>query len=170
MFYVSNPTPLFNNPITEDEEYPMSKSIKLRVSNLNKDFKYFNLYVIKTIKGVRTPYLIETFEINSDNFSYIYTGINKNINQNVSIDEILSRRPHYTKAKSISESNGYLLLSSLSENRILNLQPVINKLPLSFIFLELFTRLRKSNSVKVMALKLTSPFILLIISAAIFLL
>ena len=129
-FYVSNPTPLFNNPITIDEEYPMSKSIKLRVSNLNKDFKYFNLYVIKTIKGVRTPYLIETFEINSDNFSYIYTGINKNINQNVSIDEILSRRPHYTKAKSISESNGYLLLSSLSENRILNLQPVINKLPL----------------------------------------
>ena len=128
-FYVSNPLPLFDKPITVATDYPVAKSIKLSISNLNTDFKYFNLVVIKTINNVTTPYLIDTFEINSSYFEYIYSGVDKNLSQDLSIDEILAKTPYYNKAKIIAESNGYLIHGKLEEDRILNLQPTVIDIP-----------------------------------------
>ena len=136
-YYTSNPIPLFDKTITVDTAYPIAKSIKLEINNLNTDFRYFNLVVLKTINNVTTPYLVETFEVTSPNFTYVYTGVDKNIQQTLSIDEILQERPYYTKAKSVAESNGYLFQYNLEEPRILNLQPVVNSIPVQWQTVEM---------------------------------
>lgn len=128
-FHVTNPTPLFSQQITVSTNYPIAKSIKLQISNLNTDFQYLNLVVLKTVNNVTTPYLVDTLQINSENFTYLYTGIDRNVLENVSIDEVLSKRPLYATAIGVSESNGYLFLDQLTEPRILNLQSTMIDLP-----------------------------------------
>lgn len=131
-FYVTNPIPLYNLPIINNTrtDYPIAKSIKLRISNLNTDFKYFNLVVIKTINNVSSVYLINTFNIRTNNFEYIYTGVDKNLKSDLTLDDILGKKPIYNKAKITTESTGYLFLTNLEEDRVLNLQPVVNDIPL----------------------------------------
>jgi hypothetical protein len=129
-FYVTNTIPLFDQPITIDTAYPVARSFKIQISNLNTDFRYFNLAVLKTINNVTSVYLIETFEVNSSNFEYVYTGVDKNLQADLSIDEIIAKRPYYNKAKITTENNGYLFLADLEEDRILNLQPVVSQIPL----------------------------------------
>jgi len=131
-FYVSNPTPLYSQPIIPNNNtaYPIAKSFKLEIGNLNTDFKYFNIAVLKTINNVTSVFLIETFEIKSSSFSYVYTGIDKNLQADLSIDEIIGRRPHYNKGKITTENNGYLFIANLEEDRVINLQPVISNIPL----------------------------------------
>jgi hypothetical protein len=131
-FYVSNPTPLYDQAIIPNANtaYPIAKSFKLQITNLNTDFKYFNLAVLKTINNVTSVFLVETFDIKSNLFEYIYTGIDKNLQADLSIDEIIGKRPYYNKAKITSESNGYLFMANLEEDRVLNLQPVVSKIPL----------------------------------------
>lgn len=133
-FYVSNPTPLFDQPITIPTDYLVYKSFKLRITNLNTDFKYFNLVVLKTFNNVTTPYLINTFEVRNSTFDYIYTG---NDVQTLSIDEILASNPYYNKGKILTESNGYLMQANLEEDRILNLQPVIPLITPKWITVEM---------------------------------
>lgn len=136
-YYVTNPIPLFGRAITIDEEYPMSKSIKLEITNLNIDFRYFNLAVIKTIKGVSSAYLVETFDIKSDRFTYTYSGVEANIVTDISIDEILSKAPYYNKAKQTTEFQGYSMMYNLEEDRILNLQPVVSEIPIRYQTVEM---------------------------------
>jgi hypothetical protein len=128
-FYVTNPIPLYDQPITVDTAYPVYKSFKLRIDNINTDFRYFNIVVLKTINNVTTPQLIETFDINSNNFEYVYTGVDKNIQLDLSIDEILQKNPYYNKAKITEVSGGQLMLANLEEDRVLNLQPVVSEIP-----------------------------------------
>ena len=129
-FYVTNPIPLYDQPITVETAYPVYKSFKLRIDNLNTDFRYFNIVVLKTINNVTSVQLVETFEINSNNFEYVYTGVDKNIQLDLSIDEILQKKPYYNKAKITEVSGGQLMLANLEENRILNLQPVVSEIPI----------------------------------------
>ena len=135
-FYVTNPIPLGDQAITVNTAYPVYKSFKLEISNLNTDFRYFNLAVLKTTNNVTSVFLVETFEVNSSNFEYIYTGVDKNLQADLSIDEILAKRPYYNKAKITTENNGYLFLANLEEDRILNLQPVVNSISLKWQTIE----------------------------------
>lgn len=138
-FYVSNPIPLFDQPIIPNNNtaYPVYKSFKLLVEHLNTDFKYINIVVLKTINNQTSVQLIETFEVFSDTFEYVYTGVDKNLQQDLSLDDILVKRPIYSKAKGLSESNGYLFQFNLDEDRILNLQPVVIDIPVKWITLEM---------------------------------
>lgn len=134
-FYVTNPIPLYSEPITIPTNYPVAKSFKILISNINIDFKYLNLAVVKTINNVSTPYLIETFDVTSDKFEYVFTGAN--IQQNLALDDILGKLPYYNKAKITAESEGYSFLANLEEDRILNLQPVVSEIPLKWMSVEL---------------------------------
>ena len=129
-FHVTNPIPLFTEQITIATDYSVSKSIKLQISNLNTDFQYINLVVLKTINTVTSVFLVETIQTNSSSLSYLYTGIDANIQQNLAIDDVTSRRPIYIAAKGITESNGYLMLYDLQQPRILNLQSEMIDLPI----------------------------------------
>jgi hypothetical protein len=133
-YYTTSPIPLGDNPIVSpaDPHYPVAKSIKLHIDGLNTDFSYFNLVVLKTVNGNTTSYLVGTFANSTSSFNYIYSGIDKNLLKDVSVDELLKRTPVYTKGKGIGESNGYLFFYDLEEPRTINLQPVINKLSLTW--------------------------------------
>lgn len=138
-FYVSNPTPLYDQAIIPNANtaYPIAKSFKLQITNLNTDFKYFNLAVLKTINNVTSVFLVETFDIKSSLFEYVYTGVDRNLQADLSIDEIIGKRPHYNKAKITTESNGYLFMANLEEDRVLNLQPVVSQIPLRWQTVEM---------------------------------
>lgn len=130
-FYISNPIPLGDEPLWVNP-YPVAKSIKLQVTDISPDFDYFNLVVLKTRNNVVTPYLVGTFQTVNQTFEYIYTGIDKNLVKDVSIDELLKRIPQYDTAFGIDKSNGYSFLYGLTEPRIWNLQPVVNTLRLQW--------------------------------------
>jgi len=122
---ISNPVSIFQRFVTIQTDYPTSKSIKLEISNLNTTFDYFNLVVIKTVDNISTPYLIGTFPVNSNSFSYTYTGNNNSKEIQLSIDEILRRKPVYSSATSVTQANDFLFFSKLKEQRPINLQPIV---------------------------------------------
>lgn len=131
-FYFTNKIDIWDKSKTiineGDTNYVVNKSVKLHIEGLNPDFDWFNLIVLKTVKGVTNPFLIETFSNTGSSFDYIYAGIDKNLETDLSLNEILRRNPVYDEAQIIFESNGILGLADLEEPRILNLQPVVNKL------------------------------------------
>ena len=136
-FYVSNPIPLGDKPITVETNYPVSKSIALKIEDINTDFDYLNLVVLKTISAnngaVNTEaYLVATLDIQSTVINYTYTGIDKNLLKDVALDELFKKTPKYFNPTGTTESNGYLMFYGLEESRTLNLQPVINNLRLKW--------------------------------------
>lgn len=136
-FFVTNPFPLFGDVISPETAYLVSKSISLRISDLNTDFKYINLVVIKTIDHVAAAYLVDTLSVTTGQLNYIYQGVDKNLLENVTLDEIFARFPYYKTAENLEQSNGYLFWYNLSQEKVLNLQPVINKLRLKWQTVEL---------------------------------
>lgn len=136
-FFVTNPIPIFGDTIATETNYIVSKSINLRISDLNPDFRYINLVVIKTIDHVASAYLVNTLSNTSSQLTYTYEGVDKNLLENVTLDEIFARFPYYKTAENLEQSNGYLFWYNLSQEKVLNLQPVINKLRLKWQTVEL---------------------------------
>ena len=136
-FNVTNPIPLGDKAITQETNYPVAKSIKLHIDNINLDFDYLNLVVLKTITAnggtvSSEAYLVGTFDIQGDTFDYVYSGIDKNLLKDVALDELFKKTPKYSKPLGAGESNGVLFFYGLEEPRTLNLQPVINNLRLKW--------------------------------------
>lgn len=131
-FYVSNPVPLFEKEISVLTDYELSKSINLKITDLNTDFKYINLAVLKTINHVTSVYLVQTLSVVSDALQYTYAGVDKNLIENLSIDDIFARYPIYKTAENLEQSNGYLFWYNLTQERVWNLQPVVNNLRLKW--------------------------------------
>jgi len=136
-FNVTNPIPLGNKAITQETNYPVSKSIKLHIDDINLDFDYINLVVVKTITANNgmvssEAYLVGTFDIQSTSLDYVYTGIDKNLLKDVALDELFKKTAKYSKPLGAGESNGVLFFYGLEEPRTLNLQPVINNLRLKW--------------------------------------
>ena len=136
-FFVTNPFPLFGDAISPETAYLVSKSIALRISDLNTDFRHINLVVVKTIDHVAAVYLVNTLSVTSGQLNYTYQGVDKNLLENVTLDEIFARFPYYKTAENLEQSNGYLFWYNLSQEKVLNLQPVINKLRLKWQTVEL---------------------------------
>lgn len=131
-FYISNPVPLFSKEISVITDYDINKSINLEISNLNTDFKYINLAVIKTINHVSSAYLVQTLSVIAPNIKYTYAGVDKNLITNLALEEIFARYPIYKSAENLAESNGYLFWYNLTQERVWNLQPVVNDLRLKW--------------------------------------
>lgn len=130
--YITNPVPLFDKSktITTNTDYPIAKSIKLHIEGLNKEFDWFNLVVIRTVNLTSTAYLVGTFSVSSDTFDYTFTGVN--LKQDRSLETILALKPVYSTANILAESNGILFNADVTEPRVLNLQPFVNKLNLKW--------------------------------------
>ncbi len=139
-YYIPNPIPLFDQSktILQDENtgYLIAKSVKIRISNINSDFDWFNLVVLKTVNNITTPYLVNTFSNTGSEIEYVYSGNDKNLIKDVSIEQLLVPKATYSKAKDLTESNGYLIFQDLTEPRVLNLQPIFNKLKVQWATVE----------------------------------
>jgi len=131
-FPVNNPTPIFEKSETVNTNYTTGKAVKIEITNLDTDFNYINLVVIHTIDNIVKPYLIGTFPINSNTFTYTYTGNNREVEIPVTLEEITRRRPVYVSARGVTEANSHLFWYDLEEQRPINLQPVINLLSLKW--------------------------------------
>ncbi len=138
-FTVSNPVSVWDSlhTIVTNTDYVTGQAISVNISNLdNKHFLYLKLIVVRTINNVTTPYQVGIFPINSTNFTYTYTGNNAAKELPVSINELLSRKTHYDHAKGVMKSNDILFWYNLTEQRIINLQPVVNNLRLQWQTIE----------------------------------
>lgn len=136
-FFVTNPIPLFDQPISVLTDYVVNQIVQLSITDLSQEFLYFNLAVIKTVNLVSSAYLVATLSVTSQAITYNYTGNERNIIENLSIEDILARYPYYTKAELITESNGYLMWANLEQERVWNLQPAINQLRLKWQTVEM---------------------------------
>lgn len=137
-FTVSNPISIFDaqRSVTTKTDYITGQAIKISISNLDTEFQWINLVVIKTINGNTQPYLIGTFPINSTSFVYTYTGANANKELVVTINQILSRKTLYDVSLGVTSANNQLFWYNLKEQRIINLQPAVNKLKLQWQTIE----------------------------------
>jgi hypothetical protein len=77
-YSVTNPVSIANTQVeTLDFNYPVNKSINLKISNLDEQghFEYYNLAVIKNINGITSVELVGTYnlfrtESNTDSSCY----------------------------------------------------------------------------------------------------
>lgn len=136
-FFVTNPIPLFDQPITVLTDYLVNQIVQLSITDLSQEFLYFNLAVIKTVNLVSSAYLVATLSVTPQAITYNYTGNERNILENLSVEDILARYPYYTKAELITESNGHLIWANLEQERVWNLQPSINQLRLNWQTVEM---------------------------------
>lgn len=108
--------------------YETNKAIKLQINNLDQQFESFKLVVVETLDNISTAYLIGTFPISSSTFEYTYTGYNRPSEIQLSPNELRRKRPVYTSASLVEQSNDILFWAKLKEQKPINLQPVVNNL------------------------------------------
>lgn len=98
--------------ITQDFNYPVSKSISLHISNLDTTgiYKFVNIMVAKTINAITSFQLVGTYDITRQDINIVYTG--QSI-QDLATDDIFERFPIYETAAdifSVQEVLGWAIL------------------------------------------------------------
>lgn len=127
-YSITNPFTIHdsNNNVLDQTnlDYITSKSIKLKIEDLDNSYSYYNVAVIYrsgldqsvTYKKYGTyPISMSSLSINS-----------LNDKENITIQDLLSKRPMYLRSEGLSSANGYLLHNGLKTQREINLQPVVN--------------------------------------------
>ncbi len=129
----TNVIPIYKDSISDPYKYingddagtQTGKSIELNITNLDTNFDYYNLVVIRTIKGIQTSEIIATLPTGQT--KYIYTGAGTIIRE-VSLSDLVLKRVTYKSASTVTEANGFLLWGDLQGNPEFNLQPYINNI------------------------------------------
>lgn len=134
-FYsITNPTPIANTRITTPNfNYPVGKSIELRVDNLDYTghFQYFNLAVIKTINDITSVELVGTYFIDQPTIDIIYTG--QNVTQiRLSIADIFEKYPYYDIAGDLTAVQDVLVWDQLSSIDRINYQSIASQVNLKW--------------------------------------
>jgi hypothetical protein len=136
-FNVTNPVTIirdsYNQSISSIQGAPATvvsnKSVKLRISNLDDRFRYYNLVAIETVNGNPNCKLAGTFPI--DRTEYTYTA-NEQIAEPVAITEILVKLAKYDTAGIITTADSRLLLADLTVKNPANYQRVANDITLKW--------------------------------------
>ena len=133
-YSVTNPTPIAD-PLntTVNFNYPVGKSIEVRVSNLDLSgqYNYFNLAVIKTINDITSVELVGTYNITEDQQIITYTGADANPIQ-LSIADIFEKYPYYDVAKDITSAQDTLIWSDLASVDRINYQNIASQITLQW--------------------------------------
>lgn len=133
---LSNPIPIYNSVSTGNftsilgspSSEITSKSIRLSFANLDTQFSYFNLAVVKTIAGIKTAEQIITTALV---FEYLYTGFEPVTT--LTLEEVLILPVNYNKFKSVTQSNGYLLWGHPGLRKDPNFQPIANDILVNWV-------------------------------------
>jgi len=131
-FYsLTNPVPVydkFNNILDQTLlDYQTSQAIGIELSDLDPSYEYFTIAIIyrNGLDGAAKYYINGTYPIDTTKVT-VATLMDKPTN--ITLVDLLARRPHYTKAKGLSESNGHMFQYGLTEHRQINIQPIVNLL------------------------------------------
>lgn len=131
---ISNPISLSSELriTTVNTDYNTNKAIKFTINNIDQQFQYVNIVVLKTINGLTEAFLVTTIPTTSDSITYTYTGDNYQNEPRVTLDELLKKRAIYEYAKGVTTANKHLFWWNLKDQRQINLQPVVSEIPLQW--------------------------------------
>ena len=130
-FIISSPVSIssVNNTITTNTDYITNQAIKINVSNLDSSlYNYINLVVLITTNQTTSIFQVGTYFVNSNTFTYTFTGNEYDEEDRLTIDDVLRKRPLYNTAKGVTKANEFLFWYGLEAKREINLQPFVSKL------------------------------------------
>ena len=133
-YSVTNPTPIADPLITSvNFNYPVGKSIEVRVSNLDLtgQYNYFNLAVIKTINDITSVELVGTYNITEAEEVITYTGADATPIQ-LSIADIFEKYPYYDVAQDLTSVQDTLIWSNLTSVDRINYQNIASQITLQW--------------------------------------
>ena len=133
-YSVTNPTPIADPLITTvNFNYPVGKSIEVKVSNLDLtgQYNYFNLAVIKTINDITSVELVGTYNITEAEEIVTYTGADQSPIQ-LSIADIFEKYPYYDVAQDLTSAQDTLIWSNLTSVDRINYQQIANNITLQW--------------------------------------
>lgn len=115
-----------NNNILDQTnlDYLTNQSIRLRLSDLDGSYEYYKVAVVfrSGLDGAVVVKENGIYPISNETVS-ISTMVDK---KPIDLSDVLSRRPHYIKARGFAQGNGYLFQYGMEAHREINLQPVVN--------------------------------------------
>ncbi len=129
---ITNPTPIADIQITSPNfNYPVGKSILVDVSNIDLEgqFDYFNLIVIKTINAITSVELVGTYNIDSDHKVITYAGQNQTAIR-LTINDVFEKFPFYGPADDVTTSQNVLIWKGLSTPERISYQQIANQITL----------------------------------------
>jgi len=133
-YSVTNPLPIVNTNIeTLDFNYPVNKSIRLNITNIDTTgyFKYYNVAVIKTVNNITSVELIGTYYIDKDNNQFTYSGQNQT-QIKLTIEEIFEKYPYYDIAEDVTVAQDQLIWDRLTSSARYNLQLIASQITLKW--------------------------------------
>lgn len=131
-YSVTNPLPIADTTkITADFNYPVNKSVKLEISNIDTSgyYDYINIAVIETVNNITTPYLIGTYDITGSTKVVTYSGQKS---KDLNIDDIFEKYPIYDYAEDITSAQDILIWAQLTEVERINYQKIANQIKLQW--------------------------------------
>lgn len=128
-YSVSDPCPIWENKESPTQSFDTSKAIKIRISNIDQEYKYINIAVIKTVNYTETFELATTLSIVNDYMDFTYSGNDKTL-QPLTREEVYFRAPYYRTAGTITSQNRLLMLGNLVTEQRINYQPIASALNL----------------------------------------
>ena len=129
--------PYVNTDDNEENEDPsVSKSYRFEISNIDTTYSTLEVFVLyydgnsdPTPKATRVAVL----PINDETISYTLSGIENEVNLDVSIDEIFQSAVPYTRAKCIEQKDNTLFLGNLSsDSSNVDLQEIANAVKVKY--------------------------------------
>lgn len=129
--------PIFQDPVnsnfnslqgsTSNEQ--TTKSINFLLSNIDTSYTHINIGVLTTHAGILAAYKVAT--IPSTSTEFLLTGLGTAY-IDLTLDELLKQSTIYKKAKTVCQSNGYLLWGNLSGRKDPNFQPLANNIQVTW--------------------------------------
>jgi hypothetical protein len=130
-FSATNPAGIFESIRTDNLDYVTSKSIKISITNIDREFKYLNIAVARILSGNKDYQLVGTFDIVSNKFEYVYTGNDKHAKELLSTD-VLFRGAYYDRAGTVCTQNKLLMWGNLTSPKRINYQEIASKISLQW--------------------------------------
>ena len=133
-YSVTNPTPIADTIVTSpDYNYPVNKSIRLQISNLDTSstYTYYNLAVIKTINSISSVELIGTYFIDGTSREITYSGQNQE-QIRLSTADIFEKFPFYEVAQDLTSVQDILIWDNITSLTRINYQKIANQINLKW--------------------------------------
>lgn len=125
---ITNPIAIYdkNNNILDQTnlDYITNQAIAIEVIDADKRFEYYKIVVFyrNGLDGAVASFENGVYPVDQTRVT-IFSLTDKT---KIDIANVISRRPYYTKARGLAQSNGYLFHYGLTQHRDINLQPVVN--------------------------------------------
>lgn len=108
-----------------------TKSISLKVEDINLNEQYFTIAIIRTVNGIQTFYELDKVQVSSSTYSFIYTG--EEIHTAVLLNEILVPSSMFLSAWLIAQHQNRLMLGGVKQTRNINYQKFANEIKVNWI-------------------------------------